>query len=285
MHQNIRFGKFNIRRHRKYGHKMNRIFCLTVITVIFTTIIGAAYILKSSENSIDIKAKINIKPESQTSVTDKETDIEISYDYTKTVPESDVVDNDYFDDAVFIGDSRTEGMILNTGLSNAISYVNKGLMVDTVFTEPVINKEGEKLSVMDALRQTDFRKVYIMLGINETGWAHSDIFVERYCEIIDEIKNINPQAVIYVQEILPVTDDVSKTHSYINNKKINEYNTLIRKMAEDKHIYFIDVANAVSDENGCLPVDAAVDGIHLNKNYCEKWLEYLKTHTVTKLEG
>lgn len=147
--------------------------------------------------------------------------IESGYDYSKPVPESNMVENSYFDDAVFIGDSRTEGLILYTGLSNAISYTNKGLMVDTVFTKPVINKNGEKLSVMDALRQTNFSKVYIMLGINETGWPYNSVFIEKYGKIIDEIKTINPEAVIYVQEILPVTDKVSQTHSYIKNGKIN----------------------------------------------------------------
>lgn len=214
----------------------------------------------------------------------EETAIAAGYNYTKPVPESDMVENSYFDDAVFIGDSRTEGLILYTGLSNAISYTNKGLMVDTVFTQPVINKNGEKMSVMNALQQTDFNKVYIMLGINETGWPYDNIFIEKYGKIIDEIQSINPQAVIYVQEILPVTNSISQSHSYVKNEKINEFNALIRKMAEEKQIYYIDAGKAVSDENGCLPEDAAIDGIHLKKPYCEKWLDYLKTHTVADIE-
>lgn len=60
------------------------------------------------------------------------------YDYSAPVPESPKTDSTWFDDAVFIGDSRTEGLILNTGLNNAIEYTHKGLMVDTVFTKPVI---------------------------------------------------------------------------------------------------------------------------------------------------
>lgn len=216
---------------------------------------------------------------------EKESVIEVGYDYTKPVPKADIVDNDYFDDAVFIGDSRTEGMLLYTGLSNAIIYTKKGLMVDTVFTMPAIKKNGERISVMDALRQTEFGKVYIMLGINETGWPYHEVFIKKYGNIIDEIKKINPEAIIYVQQILPVTDKVSQTHSYVKNEKINEYNELIRDMAAEKEIYYIDVGKAVSDENGCLPEDASVDGIHLTKAYCEKWLEYIKTHTVTEIEG
>lgn len=203
------------------------------------------------------------------------------YDYSNPVPLSDNnIDNNYFSDAVFIGDSRTEGLLLSTGLYNAISYTHKGLMVDTVFTSPVITKNGNKLSVIEALKQTEFNKVYIMLGINETGWPYSNIFIEKYNDIINEIKNINPKAIIYVQSVLPVTNSVSNSHSYIKNSKIDEFNTLIKKMAEEQKIYYLDVASAVSLNDGSLPEEAATDGIHLNKEYCEKWLEYLKKHVV-----
>ena len=211
--------------------------------------------------------------------------VEWEYDYARPVPESLPVEDSYFDDAVFIGDSRTEGLILYTGLSNAISYTNKGLMVDTVFTKPVINMDGEKLSVMDALRRTDFSKVYIMLGINETGWPYNSVFIEKYGQIIDEIRQINPDATIYVQEILPVTEEVSQTHSYVKNEKIDAYNTLIRQMAEEKQVYYIDAGKAVEGADGSLPEEAAMDGIHLKQPYCEKWLAYLKTHTVTEIGG
>lgn len=202
------------------------------------------------------------------------------YDYDSPVPVSSAVEKDYFDDAVFIGDSRTEGLIMNMGLSNVTAYTHKGLMVDTVFTNPVINKDGTKLSVMDALRTTSFHKVYIMLGINETGWPYNNVFIEKYGEIIDEIRKINPSAIIYVQEILPVSDKVSSTHSYIKNEKIKEYNELIKQMASEKQIFFIDTSLAVANSEGSLPEEAATDGIHLKKEYCQKWLDYLKTHTV-----
>lgn len=209
---------------------------------------------------------------------------EAGYNYAEPVPESQPAENRYFDDAVLIGDSRTEGLVLYTGLSNALSYTHKGLTVETVFTKPVVNRNGAKLSVVDALRQTDFGKVYIMLGINETGWPHDRVFIEKYGRLIDELQAINPQAVIYVQEILPVSNSVSQTHRYVTNEKIRAFNTLIRQMAEEKQIYYIDTGTAVSDADGSLPEAAASDGIHLKKPYCEKWLAYLKTHTVTEGE-
>lgn len=211
---------------------------------------------------------------------DRPPEPDVLYLYSEPVPVSEAVGLSYFDDAVFIGDSRTEGLLLNTGLTDATGYVHKGLMVDTVFTKKVINKNGRKLSVIDALRETDFAKVYLMLGINETGWPYSSVFIEKYGEIIDTVREINPEAVIYIQEIIPVSEKVSSTHSYIRNDKIAERNGLLANLAAEKQVYYIDVSAAVVSEDGSLPEDAATDGIHLKKEYCQKWLDYLKTHTV-----
>lgn len=230
------------------------------------------------------------KEESNTIVIDlnndtKDDTIEVNnknqYDYSKPVPASKRVNLDYFEDAVFIGDSRTEGFILNNGLiADTNSYTSKGLNVSTIFSDKIINIDGKKITIMEALEKTSFSKVYIMLGINETGWVYSNLFIKKYGEIIDEIRKINPNCTIYIQSILPVSQEVSDEHSYIKNSKIDEYNSLIEKMANEKKVYYINVKEAVVNENDVLPEDAATDGIHLNKKYCEKWLEYLKNHIV-----
>ena len=205
-----------------------------------------------------------------------------AYDFSKPVPISNPVDAAYFDDAVFIGDSRTEGLFLNTGLSNATFLAHMGLMVDTVFTRPLFNVDGEKVSVIDALKAADFSKVYIMLGINETGWAYSSVFVQKYGKLIDAIREINPEAILYIQAIMPVSQTVSDSHSYIKNAKISTYNQLLQGLAEEKRVYYLDTAGAVAGEDGALPEDAAPDGIHLVRSYCEKWLDYLMGHTAAQ---
>lgn len=304
MSQNYGYVSLDTPRRKKQRKK--KILLITLITIAVLAIAATGIVLflnmpESSENSesgltsasqelsSDLSGGISITEvpqdsSSESESSEEEPDIPMGYDYASPVPESEIVDNSYFDDAVFIGNSRTEGLILYTGLANAIPYTNKGLSVETVFTKDVINMDGEKIPVIDALKRTEFNKVYIMLGINETGWPYSSVFAEKYGEIVDKIKSINPDAIIYIQEILPVTAGVSQTHEYVKNERIDEYNELLRQMAEEKEVYYIDVANAVADENGCLPEDAATDGIHLNKAYCEKWLEYLKTHTVTEEE-
>lgn len=206
------------------------------------------------------------------------------YDYSSPVPAGSAVDNSYFDDAVFIGDSRTQGFIIYNGLSNATAYMDKGLKVDTAFTKADIEVNGVKMSAMDALAQnTAFHKVYVMLGINELGWAYSDIFIEKYGNLVDKIKEINPNAEIYLQSLLPVSQEKSNSDAVYNMDKINEYNSLIQKMAEEKKVYYLNVAEAVADSSGYLPAEASTDGVHLNKEYCAKWLDYLKGHTIENM--
>ena len=199
------------------------------------------------------------------------------------LPARDAVDESYFDDAVFIGNSRTEGFALYSGLPHVTAYANRGLTVGSFFTDPVVSLGGKKVTAAEALRRNpDFKKVYIMLGTNELGWAYSSIFIEKYASIVDLVREINPDAVIYLQSVLPVSQMKSEEGKAENRERIAEFNELISAMAVEKEVCYLNVAEAVADENGYLPAEASTDGVHLKKDYCEKWLSYLKTHTAAQ---
>ncbi len=206
------------------------------------------------------------------------------YDFSQPVPAADTaVAEEYFGDAVFIGDSRTEGLKMFGGPQNAAYYTSNGLKVDTVFTRSVIKTAaGEKVTVIEALRRKPFKKAYIMLGINELGWAYSDLFIKQYIEVVDEIKKIAPEAQIYVQSLLPVTKERSQSDEIFNNANIGGYNHLIRQMAAAEGLYYLNVAQCMADAEGNLFSDASTDGIHLKKSYCERWFDYLKLHYVAE---
>ncbi|MEG1448104.1 MAG: GDSL-type esterase/lipase family protein, partial [Oscillospiraceae bacterium] len=196
------------------------------------------------------------------------------------VGENEKVDINYFDDAVFIGNSRTQGLMLYGGLNNAKFYADKGLMVNKVDEKPItIMGQDNKETVVSALRKNGFGKYYIMLGTNELGWAYENIFIENYQKLIDILKEVNPNGIIYIQSILPVSKEKSDSNKVYNNIKIESYNTLLKKLAEDNKIYYVDVAQQFKDEEGNLIVDASSDGVHLKAEYCKQWTEYLQTHT------
>ncbi|WP_455735936.1 GDSL-type esterase/lipase family protein [Caproiciproducens sp.] len=196
-----------------------------------------------------------------------------------STPRDAVAPTGYFDDALLIGDSRTEALRNYDGLDNATYYAVKGLMVSTIFTKPSIEIHGKKLPVMQALKEEKYGKIYIMLGVNELGWSSFNTFIQDYQKVIDGIKTSQPGAVIYVQSILPVTAKKSETDKVYNNQKIEAYNQAIEEMAAKSRVRYLAVNTAVSDSEGNLPEDASVDGVHLNGEYCKKWCEYLRTHT------
>lgn len=183
-----------------------------------------------------------------------------------------------FDGALFIGDSRTEGLENYNGLQGAQYYAVKGLMVNTVYTKPAVESDGEKVTVMQALQRNKFSRVYIMLGVNELGWSSTEKFVEDYTKMVRDIKQYQPQAKIFLQSILPVSAKKSASDKIYNNEKIAAYNAEIEKIAERENVYYLEVNAAISDSNGYLPEDASSDGIHLNRKYCQIWCDYLRTH-------
>lgn len=189
-----------------------------------------------------------------------------------------VQDNSFFEDAAFIGNSRTEGLMLYTGLDNATFYTHKGLKVDTFFTDKIIRSGEKKVTILDAMKGKSFKKIYIMLGLNELGWVYDHVFIKKYGDVIDAVKSAQPNASIYVQSILPVTKKKSNEDKIYNNTKISQYNTLIEKMAKEKGVIYLNVGESVGTDGGALPQEAATDGIHMNKAYCMKWLDYLRTH-------
>lgn len=179
----------------------------------------------------------------------------------------------------FIGDSRTQAFLMYAGLKDVTDYTNIGLMVDTAITKKFItNSRGEKITILDDLAYSNIDTVYIMLGINELGWVYSSIFIQKYEELIDKIHEIKPNCEVIVQSIIPVTKTKSDNDAIYNNPKIVEYNKLIKEMADRKNIQYIDLVPVLADENCNLPEDASTDGIHLNKEYCLKWLECLQNN-------
>lgn len=195
------------------------------------------------------------------------------------VEKSDAVDLSYFDDAVFIGNSRTEGLKMYSGLTNATFITEVGLTVDSIFTDYCDISGGGKARAFDQLAGMEFSKVYIMLGMNELGWVYESVFKEDYGKIIDKIREINPDAVIYIQSIIPVSKWKDSNDEVYTIANVNRLNTQLRALADEKEVHYVDVAEGVMDDEGYLPFEATGDGVHLTPEYCVVWMDYLRTHT------
>lgn len=199
------------------------------------------------------------------------------------LPETEAVEDTYFDGAVFLGDSRTEGLFLYSGLKTGHFYTAVGATVESVFSKKNFETEnGEKVPLLDAVAEQDCDKIYIMLGINELGWTKTKTFHDQYAKLVDRVREDHPEAKIVLQSIPPVSAKQEAKKTYVNNARIAEYNQVIQTLAEEKECYFLDVAACLTGGDGLLPKDLNFDGIHLNPAGCRVWLNYLRTHS---LEG
>ena len=182
-----------------------------------------------------------------------------------------------FSEAVFIGDSRTQAFMIGAGLGNSHFYCEKGINVSTAMTDAVFTlPNGAKGNLRDALSQQQFKRVYVMFGANELGWPDPQEFGAKYTEIIHTIQELQPEAKIYVQSILPVSESRSAKGDYVNNVQIATFNEVIFQMTLDTGTTYLSVGSALANDIGCLPEEASVDGVHPNKEFCMKWLEFLK---------
>lgn len=183
-----------------------------------------------------------------------------------------------FQDTVFIGNSLIVGLKQTCDIPGATFLACQSLDIRDAFDKAfVVNKEKDgKQTILEALEQRQYKKIYLMFGINELGWPYSDIFIDKYQEFVQEILKIQPKATIYVQSILPVTEQCSKTKEVFSKDNVMDHNELLQQMCGKLEVSYVDVFDYLSNDNGYLPEKESTDGIHLRKSAYEKWLYYLK---------
>lgn len=187
------------------------------------------------------------------------------------------VEEDYFDDAVFIGDSRTVGLHDYGGLDKAVFYASVGLNVYDMWTEKFCEVDGEMLTLEEALSRHQYRKVYFQIGINEMGRGTVDSFMQAYEASVQKFAELQPDAIIYVQGIMRVTKEKSDSDKIFNNLGIQVRNDRIAQLADNRKIFYIDVNEAVCDNQGNLREELTFDNIHLYASKYNIWVDFLET--------
>ena len=185
-----------------------------------------------------------------------------------------VVDNNY----LFLGDSITEQYDLKEYYED-YPVVNSGVSGD--YTSSIV-KDMKK-------RVYDYNpsKVFLLIGINDLrkGNDVSEI-VSNTKEIIELIKENRPYSEIYLESIYPInkTDDDKISDSVKNikfdNEKIIEVNDLLKDLAKDEKITYVDLYNKLIDDDGNLNVSYTKDGLHISSEGYEcitkELMKYIK---------
>ena len=139
------------------------------------------------------------------------------------------VDASYFDDALFIGDSHTDGFKDYAGLPNADYLCHNGLTV----------------------------------------WSAA-----QYKVLLDEVRELQPDAIIFLQAIFHTTQEKSDT-TFFKNSTIDARNAEIQKFADNETVFYIDCNPVFDDDTGALTAEYSGDGVHVKAPYYVMWRDYL----------
>lgn len=172
-------------------------------------------------------------------------------------------------DIVFLGNSITEQGGNWGARFGSDSLSNRGISGDV--TDGVLARLGE-------LYYFPPKKVFLLIGINDMFHASltAEYIGNNILRIADSLQKYVPETEVYVQTILPTTND-----ELIN--KIIATNKLIRD-AEASHSYhLIDLYPLFADMNDRLITSYTVDGIHLTEEGYSVWIEAIK-HLIPSIQ-
>ncbi len=189
------------------------------------------------------------------------------------------VDETYFDDALFIGDSRTVGLRDYTDLSDHADFLCETSL--TIAKAMKSDYKG-KGTVESFLNKNEYGKVYLMVGVNELGSGTTEDYMAQYTECVDRIHELEPDAIIFVEAIMDIDKERSDSDPIFNNTNILARNHAIATLADNETFFYIDVNEVVTDEEGYLLDDLRGDHLHLRGASNEVWKEFLLNHGVLR---
>ena len=199
------------------------------------------------------------------------------------------VDYSFFDRAAILGDSVSQGWNVYESPMKAHAFI---CAYKSIGPSAVVNKQnanpgqgsgrGEE-NIYETIINSKPLRLYILLGTNtlvRDGEATEQSFLSYYGQMLDMFKaDLGDEVDIYVQSITPVRPGASQPGLY--KERIQRVNTQLAVLAREKGCHFVNIYEALQDENGDLREDlAAQDKVHLNQNAYPILAEYLATHTV-----
>ena len=195
------------------------------------------------------------------------------------------VGEDYFDDAVFFGDSRTLGISDYAGL-NADFFCENGMTIFKLLDEKGVKlqKTDVKVNLNQVLQEKKYGKIYIMLGMNELGYGNTEFFLNQYDTVLQQLRQWQPQAVIFLQANLHVSRQKDNPATEFNNININDKNAAIATLANGTDVFYLDINTLFTDNEGYLNDDLTFDGVHLYANGYLVWKNFLMEHGVVRGE-
>ncbi len=155
-----------------------------------------------------------------------------------STPQSTVISDDGKEDAssrLFLSEIQERLDLRATPVFRQIIFADVGMSIYNIY-DKTLNVGGSPYTVKQLLSSNKYDKIYLMLGVNEIGYA-LDSTVKKYSEFVDYIREAQPSAKVYIQANLHVAAARSASDTYVNNKNLNRFNKAISELADGKTVF------------------------------------------------
>ena len=207
---------------------------------------------QEKENVKSIEAKLAAKETAE-----QETEAE-NADNADNADKGSVVER--FEGAVLVGDSVATGF-LDYQILDADSIVAlRGLRTDTA------GKEIEK-----ALELTP-KVLFLSIGLNDLEYCRGDsgLFIRRYEERLQEIREADPDLPIYINGILPVLPEAVEKKQALAD--VDTFNQALKQMCIKWKLTYIDNSQLLAGHEDWYQKDA----VHLKSAPYPLWLAHME---------
>lgn len=170
-------------------------------------------------------------------------------------------DENFFDDALFIGDSRMVSSAYYARLGKADYFTDVGMNVFQMFSVTASDDNFDATDLTTLLQNRTYKKIFIMLGINECGYPMSSL-LSAYQEDIDTLKRLQPDATIYLLKVYGVSRSVAESASYFSPQRLQEVNDGIAGLSDGKKVHCLDASHLYCDDEGYMKEEYTSDGVH-----------------------
>ena len=195
----------------------------------------------------------------------------------KPVEPVGAVDDSFFADAAFVGNSLMDGLHLFGGLQYGDFYSGTSASVISAATVTDFkNSVGAPSTMLNALLEKQYNKIFLLFGVNELGF-YVNVFIDIYTDLLAQIAAGEPNAKLYILSLTPVTMGRSTSSDVFTRERVETFNAEIRAMAEREGYVYMDLYTPMADANGWLPEYESTDGVHFSASKYSQWADFLRS--------
>ena len=181
----------------------------------------------------------------------------------------------WFDDALFVGDSRIEGLKNYYKLGKAQYFTNIGMNIYSVFAQMDKHPVYGHIFLEDLVQKETYGKIYIGIGLNECNYEYEYIR-DGFEKLVNMIHQYQPDCKVILMSIMMCSEKTAKGNWYFDQENLGNINAIIESFADGKTVFYIDSNEWIVDENGYLPANMTHDGIHLYGTGYEEWALWIQ---------